>query len=101
MTAEEPLPSSDPILERRERIRTLTGMAQRVSYSLLGVAMIVFFIGLFTTFSGGVVTAILIPLIVGSVILAIAIQVGYAIRGAERHEQDAVAQRRTRYRQDP
>ncbi|MBT8207338.1 MAG: hypothetical protein HKN94_08660 [Acidimicrobiales bacterium] len=87
---------SDPILEKRERIRRQSGLAQRVGYALFGAATILFFIGIFTNFSDALVQAIIGLLITGSVILAIAIQVGYAIRGAERHEEDSIAQRRRR-----
>jgi len=58
--------------------------------------MVLFFIGLATTFSGLIVTSIVALMIIGSIVLAIAIQVGYAIRGAERHEEDSRAMRRRR-----
>jgi len=87
---------TDPILEKRERIRRQSGLAQRVGYALFGAATILFFIGIFTSFSDALVQVIIGLLIAGSVILAIAIQVGYAIRGAERHEEDSIAQRRRR-----
>lgn len=70
--------------------------AQRLGYLLYLFATIGFFFGLATTLSGPLVTAIVALLIAGSVVLAIAIQVGYAIRGAERHEEDSIAQRRRR-----
>ena len=87
---------SDPILAKREHIRTLSNKAQRIGYLLYLLATIGFFVGLATTFSGPIVTAIIALLIIGSIVLAVAIQVGYAIRGAERHEEDSIAQRRRR-----
>lgn len=87
---------TDPILEKRERIRRQSGLAQRVGYVLYGLATILFFVGIFTEFSDNLVRAIIVLMIAASVILAIAIQVGYAIRGAERHEEDSIAQRRRR-----
>jgi multisubunit Na+/H+ antiporter MnhG subunit len=87
---------SDPILAKREHIRTLSNKAQRIGYLLYLFATIGFFVGLATTFSGPIVTAIIALLIIGSIVLAVAIQVGYAIRGAERHEEDSIAQRRRR-----
>ena len=86
----------DPILVRRERIRKQANIGQRVGYGAFGLATIGFFVGLFTSFSSGLVTFVIAMLIAGSVILAIAIQVGYAIRGAERHEDDSIAMRRRR-----
>ena len=92
----EPAPDDDPILERRDRYRTGAAIAQRIGYLLYGAATILFFAGLLTSFSGIIVTIIIVFLIAASVILAVAIQVSYAIRGAERHEEDATAQRRRR-----
>lgn len=86
----------DPILVRRERIRVQASKAQRLGYLLFATAMVLFFVGLATTLSGAIVTTIVGLLIAGSIVLAIAIQVGYAIRGAERHEEDSIAQRRRR-----
>lgn len=86
----------DPILAQRERIRTRATQGQRVGYTAFGLATIGFFVGLFTSFSSALVTFVIAMLIIGSVILAIAIQLGYAIRGAERHEEDAIAMRRPR-----
>ncbi|MDW3178342.1 MAG: hypothetical protein R8J94_13200 [Acidimicrobiia bacterium] len=88
--------AQDPLLVRREHIRRQANKAQRLGYILYGLATVGFFVGLATTLSGPLVTAIVTALIAGSIILAIAIQVGYAIRGAERHEEDSIAQRRRR-----
>ena len=87
---------TDPVLAQRERIRIQSNKAQRVGYLMYAIATVLFFIGLATSFSGPIVTTIIGMLIAGSIVLAIAIQVGYAIRGAERHEEDSIAQRRRR-----
>lgn len=94
--ADSPAPSDDPIIEQRARIRSRANSASRVGYLCYLVATILFFVGLFTSFSGGLITAIVGLLIAGSIVLAIAIQVTYAIRGAERWEEDGAAQRRRR-----
>ncbi len=86
----------DPILQRREDIRKKANLGQRVGYVTYGLATVGFFIGLLTSFSSGLVTFVIAMLIFGSVVLAIAIQVGYAIRGAERHEEDSIAMRQRR-----
>ena len=88
--------SPDPIEQKRLRIRAQANKWQRLGYSLYAVATLLFFFGLATSLRSWLVTTIIGCLIVGSVILAISIQVGYAIRGAERHEEDARAQRRRR-----
>lgn len=87
---------TDPILKRREEIRKKANLAQRVGYTFFGLAIVGFFIGLLTSFSSGLAGFVIAMLIIGSIILAVAIQVGYAIRGAERHEEDSIAMRRRR-----
>ena len=86
----------DPILAQRAIIRARSNTAQRVGYLAYGVATVLFFVGLATSYSNALITAIIGLLIAGSIVLAIAIQVGYAIRGAERHEEDSIAMRRRR-----
>lgn len=86
----------DPVLAQRERIRRQANTAQRAGYAMYALATLGFFIGLATSLSGPILTVIIVLMIVGSVVLAVAIQVGYAIRGAERHEEDSIAQRRRR-----
>ena len=88
--------SPDPIDEKRERYRRQSAAWQRIAYLIYGVATVLFFVGLITSFRPWLVTVIIGALIVASIILAIAIQVGYAVRGAERHEEDARTQRRRR-----
>lgn len=92
----DPTNEHDDVDDRRERYRELANRGQRVGYTLFGLSMVLFFIGLTTSFSSGLVGVLVALLIAGSVVLAVAIQVGYAIRGAERHEEDARAQRRRR-----
>jgi len=86
----------DPILAQRAIIRARANIGQRVGYAAYGIAIVLFFVGLATTFSGLIVTSIVVLMIFGSIVLAIAIQFGYAIRGAERHEEDSRAMRRRR-----
>lgn len=88
--------NDDPILRQREVIRRRATTGQRIGYLAYGLATILFFVGLATSLSSALVTAIVALLIIGSIVLAIAIQVGYAIRGAERHEEDSRAMRRRR-----
>ena len=86
----------DPILVARERWRRGAASAQRIGYGAFAAATILFFVGLLTSFDGPIVTAIIVALVGGSVVLAAGIQAQYAIKGAQRHEEDANAQRRRR-----
>jgi hypothetical protein len=63
-------------------------LAQRVGYALFGVAVVLFVVGFATGFTGGVVTAILVALGVGSALLAPAIVVGYAVKAADREDRE-------------
>ena len=78
--------SSDPILERRARAQRIVDVGQRIGYSLYGLAIIVFLIGLLTEFSGVVAGVVIFGLIAGSVFLAPAIIGGYAIKAAVRDD---------------
>jgi cation transporter-like permease len=78
----------DPILARRARAAALASLAQRGGYVLYGAALALFFYGLVAGFSRGVATLVVIALVAGSVLLAPAIIVGYAVRAADRADRD-------------
>lgn len=84
MTAAEP----DPVLARRARIAHLVDLGQRVGYGLFAIAIVLFFVGFAVDFTGGVVTAIVIALVAGSLVLAPAIVFGYAVKAADRADRD-------------
>ena len=52
----------------------------------LGLALIVFFVGLVTTFTSTVSHSIIACVVIGSIVLAPAIVVGYAVKAAERDD---------------
>jgi hypothetical protein len=79
--------TTDPVLERRRRIARLVAAGKRVGYALFGLAIALFFVGLVTGFGGGVSTAIVAAMAVGSVVLAPAIVFGYAVGAAEREDR--------------
>ena len=78
----------DPIRLRRAQIARIATMAQRLGYALFGVAIVMFFIGFFAGFTGGVVTVILALMVAGSALLAPAIITGYAVKAAEREDRE-------------
>lgn len=61
-------------------------VATRVGYAAFGVAIVMFFVALATDFSSGKVTVITTAMIVGCVLLAPAIVVGYAVKAAEKDD---------------
>ncbi len=81
-----PDPPHDPVRARRAQVAKWNGVATRVGYALFGIAMIIFFVALATDFSSGKVTIITTSPIVGSVLLAPAIVVGYAVKAAEKDD---------------
>lgn len=79
---------SDPVVERRIRIAKLVRAGKRVGYGLFLLAMILFFAGVIANFSDGLTTVIVAALVVGSIILAPAIVMGYAVRSAHREDHE-------------
>ena len=61
-------------------------IATKVGYLLFAVAIVMFFVALATDFSSGKVTIITTSMIIGSVLLAPAIVVGYAVKAAEKDD---------------
>ncbi len=80
--------NADPVLARRARIARLVEIGQRLGYALFGLACVLFFAGYFTTFSGVMVTTIVVALLLGSAVLAAAIVFGYAVKAAEREDRE-------------
>lgn len=78
----------DPILEQRERVRRLANTAKRVGYVLFLVSMVLFFVALATDLPESLVTGATVTLIGGCIVLAPAILLGYAVKGAERDEAE-------------
>lgn len=80
--------ADDPILEKRARVATLVSMAMRVGYGLFALATVLFFWALFTRFTSTLATATTICLIAGSLILAPAMVVKYAVKAAHRADRE-------------
>ena len=79
--------ADDPILVQRARVLRLTNLGQRVGYSLLLLALITFFVGLFVSFNTAVTTTIIVAMAVAAPILAASIIFSYAAKAAERFER--------------
>lgn len=74
---------SDPVLERRERLRRLADLGQRVGYMCFGLAVVLFVVAFFMQFPAWLVTVILALMLVGSIVLAPAIVIGYGVKAAD------------------
>lgn len=82
-----PVSNVDPVRARRQQLAKWTLIANRVGYLLFGVAIAVFVIGFAFGFPGPLVGIVVGSLVVGSILLAPAIVLGYAIKAAEKDDR--------------
>ena len=76
----------DAVRARRAAVAKWNQRASRLGYALFLVAIVMFFVALATDFSSGKVRIITLSMIVGSILLAPAIVVGYAVKAAEKDD---------------
>lgn len=76
----------DPVRRRRAAISKWTRRANRLGYLFFAAAMILFVVALGTTFNGAMAALITATLVLGSVLLAPAIVLGYAVKAAEKED---------------
>lgn len=78
----------DPVRARRAQVARWTLLANRIGYLCFAVAIAVFVIGFAVGFRGALVAVVVASLVVGSVLLAPSIVLGYAIKAAERDDRE-------------
>jgi hypothetical protein len=83
----------DPVVVRRARIARWVGLAKRIGYGLLLVAVVAFAIAAITGFPSGIVTITVVALVAACVVLPVPIVLGYGLRAAEREDREADARR--------
>lgn len=88
--------TNDPVRQRRVSIARWTSVANRLGYSFYGIAIVLFVIAFIVDWSSGFSTAITVCLVLGSILLAPAIVLGYAIKAAEREDAEIESKRRNR-----
>lgn len=76
------------MLVRRRQMARGADLAQRVGYALFALAVVGFVAGFVSGFTGAIVTAVLAALGLGSLLLAPAIVVGYAVKAADREDRE-------------
>jgi hypothetical protein len=81
-------PAHDPVRARRERIAHLNLLANRIGYLLWAFAIACFVMAFAFGFKGPLVTAVVVLLVAGSVLLAPSIIIGYAVKAAERDDRE-------------
>ncbi|HUF33823.1 MAG TPA: hypothetical protein VMN58_11520 [Acidimicrobiales bacterium] len=80
--------AADPVRHQRARVARHTATAKRVGYALWVLAIVGFFAGLATRFTDLLANAVIAALVLGGVILAPAIILGYAVKAAERDDRE-------------
>lgn len=79
---------TDPVLQQRARVARGVAAAKRVGYLLFALAIVFVVVGLFTDFPEWAALGATATLIGGCVVLGPAILLGYAVKGAERHDRE-------------
>ena len=82
-----PAGEPDPVAARRARIARGVGLAKRIGYLGLLVAIVAFVVSALAGFPGWAVGVTIGGLVVAIVVLPLPIIVGYGIRAAEREER--------------
>jgi hypothetical protein len=83
----------DPVAVRRARIARWVGIAKRVGYALLLLAVVAFVVAAIAGFPTALVTVTVVALIAACVVLPVPIVLGYGVRAAEREDREAQARR--------
>ena len=79
---------TDPVRARRQQVARWTRLANRVGYLFFAIAIVTFVVGFIVSFNGVVSAIVVTSMIVGSVLLAPAIVLGYAVKAAERDDRE-------------
>jgi cytochrome c biogenesis protein CcdA len=86
--AAEAMAPSDPVRQRRARIDAWARTARRAGYTALAASSAAVAVGATTTFTPLLSSIATVALIAGSILLAPAIVVGYAVKAAERDDRE-------------
>ena len=84
---DSPAQPLDPMLVRRDSLRRLARLGQRLGYLAFAASLVIFAAGLASGFSARVATSLVVLLVAGSVVLAPAIVLHYAVRAADDEDQ--------------
>ena len=78
---------TDLVRARRQKVAKYTLLANRIGYLFYAVAIATFVIGFAVSFNGLVSGVVIGSLVIGSILLAPAIVLGYGIKAAERDDR--------------
>lgn len=83
----QPEESQDPVLQQRAQMKRLAIAGKRIGYGLFLTAMTIFFVGFSGDLTKTMTNIIVVCLVVGSIVLAPAIVLGYAVGAAAREDR--------------
>ena len=83
-----PPASADPVRARRQQVARWTLLANRVGYLFVALSIALFVIAFAVGFSPTMATLVTVTLVIGCVLLAPSIIVGYAVKAAERDDRE-------------
>jgi hypothetical protein len=78
----------DPVRARRAQIAHWTLLANRIGYLCFALAIVCFVLAFALGFNATMSSIIITALVVGSLLLAPAIVLGYAVKAAERDDRE-------------
>ena len=78
----------DPVRVKRAKIVKWTLLANRVGYLFVALAMALFFMAFLFGFTAVMATLVIVALVIGCVLLAPSIILGYAVKAADRDDRE-------------
>lgn len=78
----------DPIRVKRAQVAKWTQLANRIGYLFVALAMAMFIVAFAVGFSAVMADLVIISFVIGCVLLAPSIIVGYAVKAAERDDRE-------------
>ncbi|MEM1332412.1 MAG: hypothetical protein AAGG08_03045 [Actinomycetota bacterium] len=78
----------DPIRAKRAKVAKWTLLANRIGYLFVALAMALFLMAFVLGFSSVMATLVIVSLVIGCVLLAPTIILGYAVKAAERDDRE-------------
>ncbi|MFM2073583.1 MAG: hypothetical protein RLZZ623_3847 [Actinomycetota bacterium] len=87
-SAPQPVRALDQVRVRRAKIAHWTLLANRVGYLFFALSIVCFVLALALGFNNAMSAIIIASLVIGSILLAPAIVLGYAVKAAERDDRE-------------
>ncbi|HQV58946.1 MAG TPA: hypothetical protein PKV27_13095 [Ilumatobacteraceae bacterium] len=86
--SQRPPGATDPVRARRQRLAKYVLLANRIGYLMFAAAIAVFVIGFAVGFNNAVSVIVIVCMVIGSILLAPALVMGYGIKAAERDDRE-------------